>query len=61
MPMRGSRPHYLMNHRLEALAAYEKALGAGASPASAWTAAFGSQTPEQLAVAGAPVPRRRTI
>ncbi len=43
--------HYLMNHRLEALAAYEKALGAGASPASAWTAAFGSQTPEQLAVA----------
>lgn len=43
--------HYLMNHRLPALASYEKALHTGASPKSAWAAAFGSQTPEQLAVA----------
>jgi len=43
--------HYLMNHRLSALADYEKALGKGASPESAWAAAFGSQTPEQLAAA----------
>jgi hypothetical protein len=43
--------HYLMNHRLEALARYENALRAGASPKSAWAAAFGAQTPEQLAVA----------
>ncbi len=42
--------HYLMNHRLAALAEYEKALRAGASFEAAWTAAFGSQTPAQLAV-----------
>jgi len=43
--------HYLMNHRRAALASYEKALHTGASPQSAWAAAFGSQTPEELAVA----------
>jgi hypothetical protein len=42
--------HYLMNHRPEALATFGKALGAGASPKSAWAAAFGAQTPEQMAV-----------
>jgi hypothetical protein len=41
--------HYLMNHRLVALAGYEKALHDGASPEAAWTAAFGSQTPAELA------------
>jgi hypothetical protein len=43
--------HYLMNHRRTALASYEKALHTGASAESAWAAAFGSQTPEQLAAA----------
>jgi hypothetical protein len=41
--------HYLMNHRLVALAAYEKALHDGASPEAAWTTAFGAQTPGELA------------
>jgi hypothetical protein len=41
--------HYLMNHRQEALLAYEKALRTRASPEAAWTAAFGAQTPAQLA------------
>ena len=41
--------HYLMNHRIVALAGYEKALRAGASPEAAWTAAFGAETPAQLA------------
>jgi hypothetical protein len=41
--------HYLMNHRAMALVGYEKALRAGASPEAAWTAAFGAQTPAQLA------------
>jgi hypothetical protein len=41
--------HYLMNHRLVALAGYEKALHDGASPEEAWTAAFGSETPAALA------------
>ena len=44
-----STVHYLMNHRLAALAGYEKALHDGASPEAAWTAAFGSQTPAELA------------
>jgi tetratricopeptide (TPR) repeat protein len=41
--------HYLMNHRADALAEYEKALRSGAAPEAAWTAAFGSQTAAQLA------------
>jgi hypothetical protein len=41
--------HYLMNHRAVALAGYEKALRTGATPEAAWTAAFGSETPAQLA------------
>jgi hypothetical protein len=41
--------HYLMNHRAEALVGYEKALRTGATPEAAWTAAFGSQTPAELA------------
>jgi hypothetical protein len=41
--------HYLMNHRAEALAGYEKALRTGATPEAAWTAAFGAETPAQLA------------
>lgn len=41
--------HYLMNHRAEALVGYEKALRTGATPEAAWTAAFGTQTPAQLA------------
>jgi hypothetical protein len=41
--------HYLMNHRKEALLAYEKAMRARASPDAAWAVAFGSQTPAQLA------------
>jgi tetratricopeptide (TPR) repeat protein len=41
--------HYLMNHRAEALVGYEKALRTGATPESAWAAAFGSETPAQLA------------
>jgi tetratricopeptide (TPR) repeat protein len=40
--------HYLMNHRVEALAGYEKALHEGATPEAAWKAAFGGQTPEAL-------------
>jgi hypothetical protein len=42
--------HYLMNHRTAALAVYEKALHDGADPDAAWTSAFGSQTPTQLAL-----------
>jgi hypothetical protein len=41
--------HYLMNHRRVALMGYEKALHAGATFEAAWTAAFGAQTPAQLA------------
>lgn len=40
--------HYLMNHRVAALAGYEKALHEGATPEAAWKAAFGAQTPESL-------------
>jgi hypothetical protein len=41
--------HYLMNHRAVALAGYEQALRTGATPEAAWAAAFGSETPAQLA------------
>jgi hypothetical protein len=41
--------HYLINHREVALRGYQKALAAGASPDAAWAAAFGGQTPAQLA------------
>jgi hypothetical protein len=42
--------HYLMNHRMSALAGYEKALRAGSSREAAWASAFGGQTPAQLAL-----------
>jgi hypothetical protein len=38
-----------MNHRLEAMFAYQKALRTGATPEAAWTAAFGAETHAQLA------------
>jgi hypothetical protein len=41
--------HYLMNHRASALSAYEAALRAGVTTEAAWTAAFGTETPAQLA------------
>jgi len=41
--------HYLMNQRLTALAGYERALRDDASPEAAWTAAFGAQSPADLA------------
>jgi hypothetical protein len=41
--------HYLMNHRASALSAYAEALRAGVTGDAAWTAAFGAQTPAQLA------------
>ncbi|HMF42363.1 MAG TPA: hypothetical protein VKQ32_16940, partial [Polyangia bacterium] len=41
--------HYLMNHRPEAMRRYLKALHDGATPAAAWTAGFGSDTPAQIA------------
>ena len=37
-----------MNHRVEELAGYEKALHDGATPDEAWTAAFGAQTPANV-------------
>ena len=40
--------HYLMNHRVEALARYEKVLHEGGTQAAAWTAAFGAQTPANV-------------
>jgi hypothetical protein len=41
--------HYLMNHHGSAFNGYEKALRGGASFDAAWRAAFGAQTPAQLA------------
>jgi hypothetical protein len=41
--------HYLMNHRAAALEGYERALRGGATPETAWTSAFGSQTRAQVA------------
>jgi tetratricopeptide (TPR) repeat protein len=41
--------HYLMNHRADALKAYEEALRRDASFETAWSAAFGAQTPAQVA------------
>jgi hypothetical protein len=42
--------HYLINHRAMALVGYQKALRERASPEAAWTAAFGAQTPAQVAL-----------
>ena len=41
--------HYLMNHRTEALQRYERALHDQATYEAAWAAAFGSETPAQIA------------
>jgi hypothetical protein len=43
--------HYLMNHRPQAVRSYLHALRAGATPEAAWTAAFGAETPAQVAAA----------
>jgi hypothetical protein len=41
--------HYLMNHRPEAMLGYQKALRGGATAEAAWKAAFGSETPADVA------------